>query len=83
MIGGTVIESKQDGKRWRLWVVGTSGSEKHDELAIHTSTKDGKQVKPGDSIWWQGANIYWSPKNGNRKDIPLIRAGYSHDPIET
>lgn len=42
-------------------------------------------VDRGGSIWWQGPNAYWTPKDGSLKDQPIPRIGYSvavDDPAE-
>lgn len=51
-----------------------------DQCAIRV--KDAKEMKVGDSLWWQGNRAMWTPKpDDGREDIVLERVGYSHSKI--
>ncbi len=62
MVGGTVIENipvpLEQGVRRRLWVTDPRGRE--GECRVYCDIKGGKDVRPGDRIWWQGGTIYWT-----------------------
>ena len=52
----------------------------HDTCAIRV--KDPKEMKIGDSLWWQGNKAMWTPKpDDGREDVVLERVGYSHSKI--
>ena len=39
------------------------------------------QIQLGDSVWWQGGCVYWTPRDRRQidvKDAPLAKIGYSH-----
>ena len=44
--------------------------------------RDAKEMKVGDSLWWQGNRAMWTPKpDDGREDIVLERVGCSHSKI--
>lgn len=42
----------------------------------------GHKLKRGDSLWWQGASAFWTPKpeRGGMHDVELARIGFSGAP---
>ncbi len=53
-----------------------------EQVAIYVqATDEAREIKTGDSLWWQGRNAYWTPKpDDGREDVPIPRIGYSHEP---
>jgi hypothetical protein len=81
MVGGTVIETLPcvvNGER-RVWInVRGHGTDKHRELAVFASwTPAARSVSPGDTIWWQGQWILWTPCHAGFRDYQLQRIGCS------
>lgn len=39
----------------------------------------GQTIRPGDSLWWQGRECYWTPQERpfGASDIPLPKIGFS------
>lgn len=51
-----------------------------DQCAIRIEKH--REVKVGDSLWWQGNYAMWTPKpDDGREDVHLKRIGYSHSKI--
>lgn len=80
MIGGTVIETVDAGDR--IWI---NCREETSECAIYVE-RDAKArtVAEGDTVWWQGKEAMWTPKDfhpngrsGIDFDIRLKRIGCS------
>ena len=78
MVGGKVINIvKLSGG---VWVQCQDTTYTQDTCAIRV--KDSREMKVGDSLWWQGNRAYWTPKpDDGREDIDLERVGYSHSSI--
>jgi hypothetical protein len=78
MVGGKVINIvKLDDC---VWVNCLDTTYTQDTCAIRV--KDAKEMKVGDSLWWQGNRAMWAPKpDDGREDIVLERVGYSHSKI--
>lgn len=78
MVGGVVINIvKMDESTWVECLDTTYAS---DTCAIRV--KDAREMKVGDSLWWQGNRAMWTPKpDDGREDIILERVGYSHSTI--
>jgi len=78
MVGGKVINivKVEDG----VWVQCLDRTYSEQTCAIRV--KDAKEMKVGDSLWWQGRHAYWTPKpDDGREDVRLERIGYSHSSI--
>lgn len=78
MVGGKVINivRTSDGD----WIQCLDTTYAQDTCAIRV--RDAKEMKVGDSLWWQGSRAYWTPKpDDGREDIILERVGYSHSSI--
>jgi hypothetical protein len=73
-VGGVVSDVVLLAKD-KAWINTTEPST-GDECAVYCDPA-GFEIKKGDSIWWQGANCYWSPAGGTQKDIVLDKIGYS------
>jgi hypothetical protein len=82
MIGGKIIDIRNDGDRVRIWCVDTydhSGDAKveiYDECGIYIAP-DGELPALGDTVWWQGKIVYWTPADCRFVDRPLQKLGYS------
>jgi len=95
-VGGIVIEARprkhSDGDDILVTVVDPheSGSHKDFTSIAVEPTEEAKQIKIGDSFWWQGKKCFWTPMDREpateTHDIEIPRAGYSHEyvpfPIE-
>lgn len=76
-VGGKVLEVIDRGDA--LWV---NTSDHGDECAIYVERNPvSLNVQPGDVLWWQGRNAYWTPKRPGVTmpfyDKPIPRIGYS------
>lgn len=78
MSGGTIIEIRKLPDRWRLWCAelpqGASGP--MDECAVYCGIAD-EMPEVGDTVWWQGASVLWTPKDRRFIDKKLVKIGYS------
>lgn len=85
MVGGYVIETvlKNNGK---VWVNCKSKHDYDQTCAIYVpDSEKARSISPGDTIWWQGPSVYWTPKetydpdgpNTGPGDIELERASFS------
>lgn len=87
MVGGEVVETiRVDSSPPKIWV---NAQHRKDQCAIyvvHNRTSD--QIRPGDSIWWQGRHAMWTPQENRDRpeasqvcgvdyDIQIKRIGYS------
>lgn len=83
MVGGTVIENRVgeggrgQGQRRQLWCVDHHG--RSEECAVFCDIEAGKDVRPGDRIWWQGGTIYWT-RDGEFTEREIPKVGFSFDP---
>lgn len=77
MVGGTVIEVVSISKD-KVWI---NTQSKLDKCGVYLNPQ-GFNIQPGDSIWWQGKNCYWTPMLNPEGafDIPLPKIGYSGVP---
>lgn len=76
MIGGEVEAVIPLGKKlWRLVVVD------HGDMCC-TNICDGR-VRVGDSVWWQGRKVLWTPRDKHAQGVQLPRAGHSYDPFRS
>lgn len=87
MVGGTVIEVRPmtikaghyPGKMIdvvRIWCLDRNG----DERAVYAKRYVDCKVEPGDSVWWQGGKVFWTPKDRSVIDVPLEKVAFSFDP---
>ena len=86
MIGGKVIGVVRSKDNTLLHVQGTGG-ESRDCLSVRCIERrkdNGSHVAVGigDSVWWQGDSVLWTPSVSARCgvdfDIHLPKVGYSH-----
>jgi hypothetical protein len=83
MVGGTVIENalgigQRSGEpRRQLWCVDSNS--RSDECAVFCDIEAGKDVRPGDRIWWQERTIYWT-RDGEFVEREIPKVGFSFDP---
>lgn len=82
MTGGTVIKTNGDYDHIEIVV-----EDEGEKLAIKVQvTAKSRSISEGDSVWWQGRNAYWTPKNHKGEwikeacDIAIPRIGYSYTP---
>lgn len=61
MVGGTVIEVVPgDG---RVWVNVRDDVCPKESCAVYVERNEtAERVTPGDALWWQSDNAYWTPK---------------------
>jgi hypothetical protein len=83
MIGGIVIETIDCGDR--IWVnCEEENTTTHCALCVERNAKS-RCISPGDSLWWQSGNAYWTPHSyvqgsgngGHHYDIKIPRIGFS------
>ena len=96
MVGGKISIVTELEDSVEVNCVGT-GSERYDRCAIKISKQNHrwKEMKSGDSFWWQGRKAMWTPKEnclydeeskrlghkiGVHWDIEFDRIGYSYSP---
>ena len=78
MVGGKVINIVK--LKDSTWVQCVDRTYSEQTCAIRVA--DAKEMKVGDSLWWQGRQAFWTPKpDDGREDIKLERIGYSHSTI--
>jgi 8-oxo-dGTP pyrophosphatase MutT (NUDIX family)/GNAT superfamily N-acetyltransferase/proteasome lid subunit RPN8/RPN11 len=82
-VGGVVVELTVDPKNdEKLWV-NTSERGSKDTCAIYVENNSiAKQIKVGDSLWWQGQFAMWTPSEVRESDegdsdIEIPRIGFS------
>ena len=79
MIGGRVIEAcdvpdRGDGKR-RVYVE-CKDVTYGDVGGIHVEKcADADAIQPGDTVWWQGRSVYWTPQDRSRVEVEIPRVG--------
>jgi hypothetical protein len=72
-VGGTIVEIIHLNSR--VWI---NTMDAGRFCAIYVERFDGDVlITPGDHIWWQGDNAFWTPASRECKDIPLVKLGYS------
>jgi hypothetical protein len=90
MVGGTVvetiivpaqIENDVDELRFgmeleaRVWV---NVRDRGDECAVFVADSPAaRSISEGDTLWWQGGEVFWTPKSRAFADKPLRRIGCS------
>lgn len=92
MVGGKVIEILDCGDR--LWVncrdthcyrrYGCQGADcKHDECAVYVERNDlSINMSVGDTIWWQGGKVMWTPASFAREFAGKMQRGGVHYDIQ-
>jgi hypothetical protein len=90
MIGGTVVETiivppqiETDTetvefgreREARVWI---NVCEHGRECAVFVAdTPEARSVSPGDTLWWQGREAFWTPRTKAFSDRALRRIGFS------
>lgn len=79
-VGGKVVEVVPVSPS--KWWVNTDDSKppRRPNLCAVYVDPQGFDIQPGDSLWWQGGECYWTPKNRQAfgaSDIPLPKIGFS------
>jgi hypothetical protein len=87
MVGGIVKSTLDCGHRIWINVMETTCYRKdgcrglnckHDECAIYVERNDNSlDIKPGDKLWWQGRNTFWTSPTRAESEITIPRLGYS------
>lgn len=67
MIGGTVKETKEEA--YIKLVVEDEGEQITIGVEINSHSRS---ISEGDSVWWQGDKVYWSPKSRKNKYIDNV-----------
>lgn len=80
MVGGAVREVLYlENKIW-VNVLDTYRPDPYNDCAIYVARNEiSEQIRPGDSLWWQGRFAMWTPKGSKppNYDIQIPRIGYS------
>lgn len=92
MVGGMVITTIEDGNRIYVNCQERVARRQPETCAIYVvRNSDSEQIRPGDSVWWQGKWAMWTPRKnmvstncykhaakcGVDFDIQIPRASYS------
>ncbi len=78
MVGGTVFETRTEGGRIWLNVRSNYPPKRPDECAIYVErNQDSERIRLGDSVWWQGRNVFWTRKDRSIVERAIPRASYS------
>lgn len=88
MVGGKVIEVADIKSRPNvIWVNCADmprGRRKPDTCSVLVErSPDADKIEIGDSIWWQGGRIYWTPQDKSRVEVVLRKIGGSGVTYET
>jgi hypothetical protein len=80
MVGGKVVEIVMEPHRIFLNVQDKTYPK--DRCGIYVlRDADSEQVEVGDSVWWQGNKVFWTPEatllGSDVVDYPLDRVSYS------
>lgn len=78
MVGGSIIQVRREGDKTLFWCADRHG----DECAVYVRTiPPVALVHPGDTVWWQAGQVYWTPKDSNVRDVVCFaKIGNSFDP---
>lgn len=78
MIGGTVITTIENGTRIYINVRENVKRGRAQTCAIYVErNRDSEQIRPGDTIWWQGKRAMWTPIDRRVVEKEIPRASYS------
>ncbi len=72
MIGGIVVAIEEMPDRLTLEVRDQS---RPDRCKVDVAK--GYLIEFGDSVWWQGDYVYWTPAGMDHVDVPGPRLGYA------
>jgi len=81
VVGGEVVDTVVFGER--VWVEVRDGT---DTCTLYVDNTDAARcISPGDALWWQGENAYWTARNRKGAvigcpDFPLERVGLTGAP---
>ncbi len=79
-VGGEVVETinvpATGAKSARIWI-NTEDSTGYQCAIYIEDTAAGRCIQEKDSVWWQGEQCLWTPRNRVFRDYPLKRIGYS------
>jgi hypothetical protein len=76
--GIVVVVERRARKTTVLTVEGTRRDDK-SRWCVRVWERE-HRVETGDQVWWEGKQVYWSPREGVRRDIPLTKIGYAFPP---
>jgi hypothetical protein len=80
MVGGVVFGTRRT-ERYR-YAIGVQERHGTNRLWIDVEYREGGAavaIEPGDTVWWQGDFVYWTPKGGRLQDHKIKRLSYSHE----
>lgn len=78
-VGGRVVEVVQvSPDKWWINTDDAKPPRLPNLCAVYVNP-EGREIKPGDSLWWQGRTCYWTPRDRpfGAFDIPLRKIGFS------
>jgi hypothetical protein len=80
-IGGIIIDvvPVRSDKWWIDTLASGSDTRAGRTCAVYCNPL-GKNIQPGDALWWQGSSCYWTPANRLVVDVKLPKLGYSGVP---
>lgn len=78
MVGGIVITTITDGDRIYINCRENIKRGRPQTCAIYVEKNaDSEQIRPGDSVWWQGNRAMWTPTDRRVVDKEIPRRSYS------
>lgn len=76
MIGGKIIETKLTSDR--VWLDVQDTTYPKDICALYVvRNQDSERIRVGDSVWWQGKNLFWTRADKSIVEKAIPRASYS------
>lgn len=67
---GIVVKVKHHETYVHAWVQG-AGCESRCYRWFDMFGENAEQVRPGDALWYQDRYVYWTPQNGECKDVKI------------
>lgn len=78
MVGGMVVAVQEDGDRIYINYQERIGRRRPETCAIYVEhNSDSEQIRPGDTVWWQGKRAMWTPYDRRVVDREIPRRSYS------
>lgn len=78
-VGGRVIDVVPvTPSKWWVQTDDSTPPRKPNLCAVYVDPQ-GQVIAPGDTLWWQGGECYWTPMGRpfGASDIPLPKIGFS------
>jgi len=76
MIGGIVRSVNQVNKHLKTALL-VQDDRSSDFCVVNVQTDI--KINVGDTVWWQGRFVYWTPKDRSGQDVPLNRLGSTYE----